>query len=53
MGTFFITYTDVVVTVNDHAMPLEITPTYNSKATVANDFGYGWGWEYATNLVVA
>lgn len=48
-GNFFITYTDIIGNwVGNHQ--LEITRTYNSKATRIGIFGFGWGSDYETYL---
>jgi YD repeat-containing protein len=49
-GNFYITYSDLSIEKNGHA--LEITRTYNSKATGVGWFGFGWGSKYETQLVV-
>src|SRR5688572_20717390 len=50
-GNFYISYTDIVVPGGGNK--LEITRTYNSKATAVGWFGFGWGSEYETYLEVA
>lgn len=47
-GNFYISYTDIVVP--GGGKKLEITRTYNSKATSVGWFGFGWGSEYETTL---
>jgi len=49
-GNFYISYTDAEVKNGSHS--LEITRTYNSKATKTGWFGYGWGSKYETHLLV-
>ena len=50
-GNFYITYTDIVVPGGGEK--LEISRTYNSKATELGWFGFGWGSYFETNLVVS
>lgn len=50
-GNFYISYTDIVVPGGGNK--LEITRTYNSKATDVGWFGFGWGSDYETNLKVS
>jgi YD repeat-containing protein len=50
-GNFYISYTDL--TVPGMGKKLEITRTYNSKATEVGWFGFGWGSEYETKLEVS
>ncbi len=47
-GNFYISYTDIVVP--GGGKKLEITRTYNSKATEIGWFGFGWGSEFETRL---
>jgi YD repeat-containing protein len=47
-GNFYISYTDIVVP--GGGKKLEITRTYNSKATDIGWFGFGWGSEFETRL---
>jgi YD repeat-containing protein len=47
-GNFYISYTDIVVP--GGGKKLEITRTYNSKATEVGWFGFGWGSPYETKL---
>ena len=47
-GNFYISYTDIVVP--GGGKKLEITRTYNSKATEVGWFGFGWGSEFETKL---
>ena len=47
-GNFYVSYTDIVVP--GGGKKLEITRTYNSKATEVGWFGFGWGSEYETRL---
>jgi YD repeat-containing protein len=47
-GNFYISYTDMVVP--GGGKKLEITRTYNSKATDIGWFGFGWGSDYETKL---
>ncbi len=49
-GNFYTTYTDIIVP--GGGMDLEIARTYNSKATRKGWFGFGWGSDYETYLVV-
>jgi hypothetical protein len=49
-GNFYVSYTDIVVP--GGGKKLEITRTYNSKATEVGWFGFGWGSLYETKLVV-
>lgn len=49
-GNFYITYNDVSLKSDGHE--LDITRTYNSKATQVGWFGYGWGSRYETHLIV-
>lgn len=49
-GNFYTTYTDIIVP--GGGMDLEISRTYNSKATRKGWFGFGWGSDYETYLVV-
>ncbi|MBF0359753.1 MAG: hypothetical protein HQK49_02025 [Oligoflexia bacterium] len=49
-GNFYISYTDVVV---PGGQKLEVTRTYNSKASKIGWFGYGWGSDYETYLMVS
>src|SRR5690606_13789872 len=50
-GNFYISYTDIVVP--GSGQKLEITRTYNSKATDVGWFGFGWGSAFETTLVVS
>jgi len=50
-GNFYVSYTDVLVPGGGNK--LEITRTYNSKATEIGWFGFGWGSEYETRLEVS
>jgi len=50
-GNFYISYTDIVVP--GGGKRLEITRTYNSKATDVGWFGFGWGSEFETKLEVS
>lgn len=50
-GNFYISYTDIVVP--GGGKKLEITRTYNSKATEIGWFGFGWGSEFETRLEVS
>lgn len=50
-GNFYISYTDIVVP--GGGKKLEITRTYNSKATEVGWFGFGWGSEFETRLEVS
>ncbi len=50
-GNYYITYTDIVVPGGGEK--LEISRTYNSKATELGWFGFGWGSYFETNLVVS
>jgi YD repeat-containing protein len=47
-GNFYVSYTDIVVP--GGGKRLEITRTYNSKATEVGWFGFGWGSEFETFL---
>lgn len=47
-GNFYISYTDIVVP--GGGKKLEITRTFNSKATEIGWFGFGWGSEFETRL---
>lgn len=47
-GNFYITYTDLIVGQPE----LEISRTYNSKATKILSFGFGWGSDLDTALTV-
>ena len=49
-GDFYITYSDISLTSGEHE--LELTRTYNSKASGSGWFGYGWGSRYETRIVV-
>lgn len=50
-GNFYISYTDIVVP--GGGQKLEITRTYNSKATDVGWFGFGWGSDFETSLKVS
>lgn len=50
-GNFYISYTDIVVP--GGGKKLEITRTYNSKATDVGWFGFGWGSDFETKLEVS
>ncbi|MBL7665571.1 MAG: hypothetical protein JNM93_10600 [Bacteriovoracaceae bacterium] len=50
-GNFYISYTDIVVPGGGEK--LEITRTYNSKATEDGWFGFGWGSPFETRLEVS
>ena len=50
-GNFYISYTDIVVP--GGGLDLEMTRTYNSKATDKGWFGLGWGSDFETHLVVS
>lgn len=50
-GNFYINYFDVIVP--GGGKNLEISRTYNSKATKSGWFGFGWGSEFETSLTVA
>jgi YD repeat-containing protein len=47
-GNFYISYTDIIVP--GGGKKLEITRTYNSKATEMGWFGFGWGSPFETKL---
>jgi len=47
-GNFYITYTDLQLETGGHT--LEISRTYNSKASEKGGFGVGWGTKYDTKL---
>lgn len=49
-GNFYVTYTDISVSRDGH--DLELSRTYNSKATELGWFGVGWGSTYETHLTV-
>ncbi len=49
-GNFYISYTDIVVPGGGN--DLEITRTFNSRSTKKGWFGFGWGSDYETFLVV-
>ncbi len=49
-GNFYINYFDVIVP--GGGKNLEISRTYNSKATKNGWFGFGWGSEFETSLSV-
>ncbi len=49
-GNFYVTYKDVTAPGGGHT--LEITRTYNSKATKVGWFGFGWGSDFETYLSV-
>jgi len=48
-GNFFISYKDIALQSGDHE--LDLTRTYNSRATELGWFGYGWGSRFETRLV--
>jgi YD repeat-containing protein len=50
-GNFYISYTDIVVP--GGGKKLEVTRTYNSKATELGWFGFGWGSDFETRLEVS
>ena len=50
-GNFYINYFDIIVP--GGGKNLEISRTYNSKATKKGWFGFGWGSEFETSLTVA
>ena len=50
-GNFYITYTDIIVPGGGH--DLMIQRTYNSKSTEVGWFGFGWGSDFETFLVVS
>jgi YD repeat-containing protein len=50
-GNFYISYKDIEVPGTPHS--LDITRTYNSKASRVGWFGFGWGSEYETFLRVS
>jgi YD repeat-containing protein len=50
-GNFYINYFDVILP--GGGKNLEISRTYNSKATKKGWFGFGWGSEFETSLTVA
>jgi YD repeat-containing protein len=45
-GNFYVSYTDIIVPGGGE--DLEITRTYNSKATEKGWFGFGWGSDFET-----
>ncbi|MEO6325065.1 MAG: DUF6531 domain-containing protein [Thermoanaerobaculia bacterium] len=49
-GNFAFTEHDLSIPTT--GFPLEVTRTYNNQTatTVTGDFGYGWTWNYGTNL---
>lgn len=49
-GNFYISYTDIVVPGGGN--DLEVTRTFNSRSTKKGWFGFGWGSDYETYLVV-
>lgn len=50
-GNFYITYTDIIVPGGGNDLVIE--RTYNSKSPGKGWFGYGWGSDYETYLVVS
>lgn len=50
-GNFYITYTDIIVPGGGNDLVIE--RTYNSKSPARGWFGYGWGSDYETHLVVS
>jgi RHS repeat-associated protein len=52
-GNFFHTENDL--SIPTIGFPLEVARTYNSQiaGSVTGDFGYGWTWNYGTNLNTA
>ncbi|EPZ50566.1 hypothetical protein M902_1312 [Bacteriovorax sp. BAL6_X] len=50
-GNFYITYTDIIVPGGGNDLVVE--RTYNSKSPGKGWFGYGWGSDYETFLVVS
>lgn len=49
-GNFYITYEDVSLKAEDHAVA--VNRTYNSKASGIGWFGFGWASTYETRLIV-
>jgi hypothetical protein len=49
-GSFYITYNDITQRSGDHELNLD--RTYNSLSSDLGWFGYGWGSQYETRLVV-
>ena len=50
-GNYYVSYTDIIVPGGGH--DLEISRTYNSRSTEVGWFGFGWGSDYETYLVVS
>ena len=49
-GSFYITYSDIVLSAASHELTL--SRTYNSLSTGTGWFGFGWGSRFETRLVV-
>lgn len=50
-GNFYVTYTDI--SVPGGGKPLELTRTYNSRSSSLGWFGWGWGSDFETKVVVS
>jgi YD repeat-containing protein len=50
-GNFYVSYTDIIVPGGGH--DLKMVRTYNSKSLDKGWFGFGWGSDYETYIVVA
>lgn len=48
-GNFYVSYTDIEIPSEDD---FDLTRTYNSKSTGVGSFGYGWGVDFDTKLIV-
>lgn len=48
-GNFYISYTDYKYCAPGKGC-FDITRTYNSKSADVTEFGFGWGWDLATNI---
>lgn len=49
-GNFYINYTDIIVPGGGN--DLSVVRTYNSKSTERGWFGFGWGSDFETSLIV-
>ncbi len=50
-GNYYVTYTDLIATGGGH--DLMVQRTYNSKSIDMGWFGFGWGSDFETYLVVS
>lgn len=50
-GNFYINYTDITIGIGGRYVPIAVR-TYNSKSTYNGMFGFGWGSDLETQLII-